>query len=163
MMLLSYNITIRRGEMTMLGKITQAEADELLKMLKETLTREIAFPEAGQQLEFKVKSKTASNVFAINIYRGKIQKLKYNIGARIELQGTMLLELHIGATNTHCNPNGEKITGSHWHIFHDGLERKWAFPAEDIQSDKFVENTILFLEKFNVVEQPNIVYQQELL
>lgn len=147
----------------MLGKITQAEADELLKMLKETLTREIAFPEAGQQLEFKVKSKTASNVFAINIYRGKIQKLKYNIGARIELHGTMLLELHIGATNTHYNPDGEKITGNHWHIFYGGLERKWAFPAEDIQSDKFVENTILFLEKFNVVEQPNVVYQQELL
>lgn len=145
------------------AKITQAEADELLKMLKETLTREIAFPEAGQQLEFKVQSKTASNVFAINIYRGKIQKLKYNIGARIEVNGTMLLELHIGATNIHWNPDGTKIIGNHWHIFHGGLERKWAFPAEDIQSDMFVENTLMFLEKFNVVDKPEVVYQQELL
>ena len=145
------------------AKITQAEADELLKMLKETLTREIAFPETGQQLEFKVQSKTASNVFAINIYRGKIQKLKYNIGARIEVNGTMLLELHIGATNIHWNPDGKKVIGNHWHIFHEGLERKWAFTAEDIQSDRFVENTIMFLEKFNVVDKPEVVYQQELL
>lgn len=144
-------------------KISQVEADELLRMLKEALVREITFPSSGQQVEFKVKGQTANNIFAVNIYRGKIQKLKYNIGARIEVNGTMLLELHIGATNTHFNPDGEKITGNHWHIFHDGLERKWAFPAEDIQSDKFVENTILFLEKFNVVEQPNIIYQQELL
>lgn len=146
-----------------MAKITQAEADELLTMLKESLAQEITFPISGQQVEFKVKGQTANNIFAINIYRGKIQKLKYNIGARIEINGTMLLELHVGATNTHRNPDGTKIIGNHWHIFHDGLERKWAFPAEDIQSDRFVENTLMFLEKFNVVDKPDIVYQQELL
>lgn len=144
-------------------KISQAEADEFLRMLKDALIREITFPSSGQQVEFKVKGQTTDNMFTINIYRGKIQKLKYNIGARIDINGIMLLELHIGATNTHVNPNGEKITSNHWHIFYDGVERKWAFPAEDIQSDRFVENTIHFLERFNVVEQPNIIYQQELL
>ena len=146
-----------------LEKITQLEADELLNMLKETLTSKINFPERGEQLEFRVKGKTISHIFAINIYRGKIQKLKYNIGARIEINGTMLLELHIGATNVHQNPNGEKVTGNHWHIFYNGLERKWAFPAEDIHSERFIENTILFLERFNVVEKPDVTYQQELL
>lgn len=144
-------------------KITQLEADELLNMLKETLIKQINFPERGEQLEFQVKAKTTSHIFAINIYRGKIQELKYNIGARIEINGIMLLELHIGPTNVHWNPNGEKIIGNHWHIFHDGLERKWAFSAEDVHSERFIENTILFLEKFNVVEKPDLTYQQELL
>lgn len=42
-------------------------------------------------------------------------------------------------------------------------EEKKAFPAEDIQSDHFVENTILFMKKFNIIEQPAINYQFELL
>lgn len=165
MWIVGYNIIIYKKAWEGIGleKITQTEADAMLTMLKESLTQEITFPTSGQQLEFKVKGKINSNVFAINIYRGKIQKAKYNIGARIEVNGTMLLELHIGATNIHWNPDGEKIIGNHWHIFHNGLERKWAFSAEDIQSDMFVENTIMFLEKFNVVDKPEVIYQQELL
>ena len=144
-------------------KLTQEEANELLNMFKETLISKIYFPESGEQTEFKVKSKITDELFCINIYRGKINRLKYNFGARIEINGIMLLELHINATNIHWNPNGEKITGTHWHIFTNGLERQWAFPAEDIKSEQFVENTIKFLEKFNVVEQPEVVHQQELL
>ena len=73
----------------------------------------------------------------------------------------MLLELHISPSNVHYNPNGEKICGSHWHIYTEEYGRNYAFPAEDVQEDAFVDNTIAFLTKFNVVEQPNINYQLE--
>lgn len=75
----------------------------------------------------------------------------------------MLLELHINPGKPHINPNGEKIVGSHWHIYTEEFGRKQAFLADDLHSDHFVENTILFMEKFNIVEKPTINYQLELI
>lgn len=70
MWIVGYNIIIYKKAWEGIGleKITQTEADAMLTMLKESLTQEITFPTSGQQLEFKVKGKINSNVFAINIY-----------------------------------------------------------------------------------------------
>lgn len=84
------------------------------------------------------------------------------MGARIEKNGIMLLELHINPSNIHSNPDGEKITGSHWHIYSEEYGRLWAFPAENIESGEFVINTILFLKRFNVIECPAVYFQAEL-
>ena len=145
------------------NKLTDAEARQLLEMTKKSLVQEINFPTRGNEKEFDVVGDTKKDIFAIKIYRGKIQPFKYNIGARIKKNGTMLLELHISPSNVHYNPNGEKICGSHWHIYTEEYGRNYAFPAEDVQEDAFVDNTIAFFTKFNVVEQPNINYQLELL
>ncbi len=144
-------------------KLTQDEAQRLLDMLKRSLIDAINFPARGATKEFDVIGDTKTDIFSINIYRAKIQPYKYNMGARIKKNGIMLLELHINPTTVHYNPDGEKITGSHWHIYKEGFGRTFAFPADDIEKDKFVENTLSFLEKFNVVEPPNISYQLELL
>lgn len=145
------------------SKLTNAEARRLLDMTKRSLIAELNFPTRGDEKEFDVVGDTKKDIFAIKIYRGKIQPFKYNIGARIKKNGTMLLELHINPSNVHRNPDGEKICGSHWHIYTEEYGRTYAFPAEDVQEDAFVDNTIAFLTKFNIVEQPNINYQLELL
>lgn len=144
-------------------KLTQDEAQRLLDMLKRSLTDLIHFPTRGDREEFDVIGDTKNDVFSINIYRSKIHPSKYNIGARIKRNGIMLLELHINSRGVHCNPDGEKIIGNHWHIYKEGFGRAFAFPADDLEDDRFVENTISFLEKFNVVECPHIVYQLEML
>ncbi len=144
-------------------KITQAEADRLLRMLKRTLISEISFPEKGESVEFQVAGDGKQDIFAINIFRGKINRLKYNIGARVVKNGVLLLELHINPSNVHSNPDGKKITGSHWHIYSEEYGRLWAFPAENIDSEEFVENTMMFLIKFNVIEFPAIHVQMELI
>lgn len=144
-------------------KLTQEEAQRLIEMIKRSLIDEINFPMRGTTKEFDVAGDTKADVFCINIYRGKISSFKYNIGARIKKNGIMLLELHINPSTVHYNPDGKKITGSHWHIYTEGFGRTYAFPAEDIEADKFVDNTIAFLKKFNVVERPNILYQLEIL
>ena len=138
------------------SKLTNAEARRLLNMTKRSLIAELNFPTRGLEKEFDVVGDTKKDIFAIKIYRGKIQPFKYNIGARIKKNGTMLLELHINPSNVHRNPDGEKICGSHWHIYTEEYGRNYAFPAEDVQEDAFVDNIIAFLMKFNVVEQPNI-------
>lgn len=66
-------------------------------------------------------------------------------------------------SNVHPNPDGIKIRGNHWHIYTEEYGRAYAFPADDIEAPDFVENTISFLERFNVIEQPEITYQLELL
>lgn len=132
-------------------------------MVKRTLVSEINFPSKGKAEEFNVVGDSKQDVFAVNIFRGKINRFKYNIGARIIKNGIMLLELHINPSNIHTNPDGEKITGSHWHIYSEEYGRLWAFVAEDIESENFVDNAIIFLEKFNVIERPTINFQLELM
>ena len=85
------------------------------------------------------------------------------MGARIKKDGILLLELHVNPGKVHPNPDGSKIIGSHWHIYTEEYGRQFAIPAEDVQSDNFVKNTLLFLEKFNVIKQPNISFQLELV
>ena len=89
--------------------------------------------------------------------------MKYEIGARIKKNGILLLELHINPGKPHLNPDGTKLVGSHWHIYTEEFYRSLAFPADDIKSNDFVNNTIHFLERFNVIEKPDIHYQLELL
>ena len=144
-------------------KITQAEADRLLKMLKRALISENSFPTKGESGEFHVAGDSKQDIFAIHMFRGKINRFKYNIGARIVKNGILLLELHINPSNVHPNPDGNKITGNHWHIYSEEYGRLWAFPAENIDSEQFVENTMLFLKKFNVIESPTINLQMEFL
>lgn len=144
-------------------KLTNTEARRLLDMTKRSLIAELAFPVRGDEKEFDVIGDTKKDIFSVNIFRGRIQPFKYNIGARIKKNGTMLLELHMNPSNVHYNPDGEKICGSHWHLYTEEYGRIYAFPADDLQSDAFVDNTISFLTKFNVIQQPNITYQLELL
>ena len=144
-------------------KLTQDEAKRLLEMMKRSLVATIDFPSRGKAKEFDVVGDTKKDVFSISVYRAKIRPFKYNFGARIKKNGIMLLELHISQSAVHRNPDGEKITGSHWHIYTEKYGRDYAFSADDVQSDLFVENAIKFLEEFNVVEKPTIVHQMEIL
>lgn len=149
--------------MSDIKKLTQEEAESLLNMLKKTLIAEIDFPSKGESLEFDVIGETKKDVFTTRIYRGKINSYKYEIGARIKKDNIMLLELHINPSKPHLNPDGEKIIGSHWHIYTEKYGRCQAFLADDIHSETFVENTIMFMKKFNIIERPSINFQLELV
>lgn len=144
-------------------KLTQKEADELLHMLKKSLVEAINFPSKNSSTEFDVQGTSKRDIFTVKIHRGKIRHNKYSIGARIKKDGVILLELHINPGNVHVNPDGEKIIGSHWHIYKEGYEHRYAFLATDITDDDFVKNTLLFFKKFNIIKEPEVRYQLELL
>ena len=144
-------------------KLSQSEAERLLNMLKKTLKGHVGFPQKGDKEEFKVIGDYKRDEFTISIFRSSIHHTTYNIGGRIDKNGVSLLELHINPTTVHTNPDGEKITGSHWHIYTEEHGRRLAVPAEGIEDDEFVKTTIHFLEKFKVVEKPEITYQIELV
>ena len=135
-------------------KMTTTEARQLLEMLKRSLIAELMLPTRGGKEEFDVVGDTNTDIFTICTYRGKINPKKYDIGARVKKNGILLLELHIGPTNVHYNPDGTEIKGSHWHIYTE---------EHDLESSSFVDNTILFLERFNVIEKPEIAFQLEVI
>ena len=144
-------------------KLTQEDAERLLAMLKNSLVESITFPSKGEQIEFDLVGDTKKDLFTAKIYRGKVNREKYDINARIKKNNILLLELHISKNKIHSNPDGTKIVGSHWHIYTEEYGRSFAYPADDIESDKFIENTITFLTKFNIIEKPTINFQLELL
>lgn len=143
-------------------KLTQEEANRLLTMLKTTLIEAINFPSQNSGKEFDVQGDTRKDIFTIKIFRSKIRYNKYTFGARIKKDGIVLLELHINPS-PHKNPDGTKIIGSHWHIYKEGFDRQFAFPAEDINSDDFIGNTMLFFDKFNLIKRPEIYFQFEIV
>ena len=149
--------------MSDMHKLTQEEAETLLNMLKRAFDDEITFPSKGESIEFDVIGDSKRDLFTTKIYRGKINSQKYEISARIKKNNLMLLELHINPSNPHLNPNGEKLIGSHWHIYTEKYGRRQAFLAEDLHSENFVENTIMFMKKFNIIERPTINFKLELV
>lgn len=145
-------------------KLTQEEADRLIDMLKTSLVETIDFPEKGKFVEFDLAGRDIKkDIFTAKIYRGKINRYKYDIGARIKKDGILLLELHIGDGLVHMNPDGVKLTGSHWHIYTEEYDRRMAVPADDVNSSEFIENTVLLLKRFHVIEEPTIHFQLELV
>lgn len=113
-------------------KLSQNEANRLLKMLKRSIINQISIPSPGKGIDFEVIGDAKNDVFAVSIYRGKLQAYKFNISGRIKKHGILLLELHIGPTAAHANPDGQKIVGDHWHIYSEEYGRAFAFPAENI-------------------------------
>lgn len=144
-------------------KLTTAEATRLIEMAKQALISEINFPTKGTSKSFDVICDTKADLFTINIYRGSIARTKCNFGARIKKNGIMLLEMHISPTQVHVNPDGTKITGSHWHIYTEEYGRSQAFPIDDLNADSFVENTLSFLTRFNIINPPNVNVQLEII
>lgn len=141
--------------------LSEKEARALIKEFKRCAKEEIEFPDAGQKKDFDAYSLDNRHQYTIHIYRGRLNPLKYNLSAR--LYSDVLLELHINPTNRHMNPDGTLILSSHWHIYSEKYGLKEAHPA-DLDAKDFVDNTILFLKTFNVVnsELPHIIYQNKI-
>ena len=141
--------------------LTQEEADLLLNLMKKSIDEYLSLPNSGDSTEISVSGIDTNDIFKISIFKSKIAN-KINFGARVSKNNVMLLELHINPTNIHPNPDGEKIIGNHWHIYKEGYNTRWAFPAEDIKNNNFIDITMKYLEKFNVVETPYIDFKLDI-
>ena len=73
-----------------------------------------------------------------------------------------LLSLDIDDVAEHRNPDGQKISGSHWHIYTEEYNRALAFPAENIDSANFVENSLLYFRKINLIHPPQVHEQSSM-
>ena len=143
-------------------QLTQEEANRLIDMVKSSLIEQLVAPGRRERVEFDVQGESKKDLFSVSIFRGRINAKRVNYNARIKMNGTVLLELHVNPTNRHMNPDGKLITGSHWHLYREGYGLQFAFPADDLSDLSFTENTIAFLKRFNVIKRPEIVEQIEI-
>ncbi|PJM79971.1 DUF6978 family protein [Bifidobacterium scaligerum] len=140
--------------------LSQDEADRLITTTKHAVEQVFKMPMAGEHnAEFHVQSDDDGEDFIIAVYQGTLNKDRHSMSARITRLGIPLLRLCVNGS-THRNPDGTQIGGTHWHIYKEGEDDWNAYPA-DIDSPDFVKDTILLLDKFNVIRKP--LFQESLI
>jgi len=111
--------------------ITQAEADALLAMEKESVSDDRHdFPVGGVSLTIPLRSQDKREQFLLDISRGRIELKKGKFQNRAR-QVVVLLRLDFGGA-PHCNPDGKVVACPHLHTYREGFGDKWAaqLPAE---------------------------------
>jgi hypothetical protein len=140
-------------------KLTQKEADMLIDMLKKTIEKEISFPSGKGRIEFDVLGDRREDVFVINISRKRINANGASYQGRVRHSGIILMRLDVNPTSVHPNPDGQKITGTHLHIYTEEYNMSMAIPF-DVENKDLFQLCYIFFERFNIIEPPAIIQQQ---
>ena len=77
---------------------------------------------------------------------------------RVRTSCIILMRLDVNPTQPHINPDGQKIMGTHLHIYTENNDMTCAVPF-DINNSDLYQLCFAFFERFNIVEPPD-VYQQ---
>lgn len=139
--------------------MTQEEAEELIKILKELYASYLKIPFPSQTLEYECKAISENSLFLISVYRSGRNNKKCTFQARTKGKNEVLLRLDINPS-PHRNPDNTIIYGSHLHIFREGYGTTYAFPF-DVEDDNLVSNFIQFLDQFNVIHDNIEVFQED--
>lgn len=70
----------------------------------------------------------------------------------------MLLEIDVNPSAIHINPDGEKISGSHLHVYTEEYDTAFAMPF-DINNKDLYQLCYSFFKRFNIIEPPNVTHQ----
>lgn len=87
------------------------------------------FPSLGGKLSIPLKSSDKNEDFILDITRSHINISKNTFQNRAR-KTIVLLRLDIDSA-PHQNPNGEKLGGTHLHIYKEGYGDKFAYPLPD--------------------------------
>jgi len=139
-------------------KLTQKEADMLIEMLKKTVEKEILFPNGKGRVEFDVLGDRREDIFAINISRKGINAAGATYQGRVRTSGAILMRLDVNPTAVHPNPDGEKITGTHLHVYTEEHDMALAIPF-DIENKDLYQVCYSFFEQFHIIEPPDVIQQ----
>jgi hypothetical protein len=139
--------------------LTQAEADELMGLIKILLSHEpIRFPRLGEQEQYELKDKeTGSITFTIDVQRKTVNVNKCTYQTRA--MGHRLLRIDLAGA-PHPNPDGTEVPCPHIHIYREGFEDSWAYPLSDYMitdTNDLVRVLIDFLEYNHVENIPHVI------
>ncbi len=137
--------------------LTTKEAENMITMLKHYVDGvALGFPDAGGKLNFSVIGETRSDKFAVSVYRQRLNETGGTFQGRTENSNIVLMRLDVNPTAVHQNPDGEKICGTHLHIYNEEYGDKFAVPFDTKDKDLF-QNCLIFLNKFNIVDSDDII------
>ena len=138
--------------------LTQAEADVLIAMAKHKVDdHPWDYPSLGGAISMPLASIDRRERFLLDVHRGRINSLKGTYQTRAR-QVVVLVRLCLGG-GAHRNPDGDRITGPHLHIYREGFGDKWAMPLPEVpfpQSADLWQTLWDFMRYCNIVEPPDI-------
>lgn len=143
--------------------MTTKEAEDLIEMLKQLVSKKLEIPKMGYDKEYEIKGINNPRFkfsFIIN-RKVRIDQHKCTYIVRDKNTGVNLLRLDTGNVE-HKNPDGKRIKGPHLHIFKEEHNATNNIPYAiefDINDPSLVANCVEFLKRFNVVDYPPIVEQ----
>ena len=109
--------------------LTQAEADQLIRMTKHFIRRPatITIP-PGTDDTYELAGADHREAFLPDVWRGtlRLSKLKFQNRVRTAV---ILVRLDVDGA-PHTNPDGAYLTGTHLHLFREGYEDRWAYPLD---------------------------------
>ena len=101
---------------------TQAEADDLLAVSKESVLREVfTWLESTRQEELFVELDGKKRKFALHLNRNP-----FEIRLHLRAKGSNVGLARIDNAAQHINPDGAIITGPHLHWYREGADLAWA-------------------------------------
>lgn len=104
--------------------LTQAEADALIAMGKTFARPSTVSMPGGTDVTYDLVGDDPHERFLLDLWRGtlKLSKLKFQARGKKVI---VLVRLDIDGA-PHTNPDGNKIGGTHLHVYREGYEDRWA-------------------------------------
>ncbi len=109
--------------------LTQAEADQFIQMAKHFVRppASISIP-PGLDDTFELAGPGDREKFHLDIWRGTIRLTKLKFQNRVQ---TMLVLVRLDVDGApHTNPDGQRLIGTHLHLFREGYDDRWAYPVD---------------------------------
>lgn len=135
--------------------LTQSEADALIAMEKRLVRRVTISMPPGVDTTHQLVGSDERERFLLDLRRGAIRVSKVNLQTRGR-NVVVLVRLDVDGA-PHTNPDGQRISGTHLHVYREEFEDKWAFPLNPAE---FADTTDLarafrdFCRYSNVVDAP---------
>lgn len=109
--------------------LTQAEANQFMQMAKHFVLApaSISIP-PGTDVTYELASLDNREKFLLDVWRGTLRLTKLRFQSRVRTI-VVLVRLDVDGA-PHTNPDGQKLTGTHLHLFREGYEDKWAYPVD---------------------------------
>lgn len=109
--------------------ITQAEADALLQLIKHFVRppASITIP-PGSDESYELNDTAGRETFLLDVWRGTLRLTKVKFQNRVRTV-IVLARLDVDGA-PHTNPDGQRLAGTHLHLFKEGYDDRWAYPVD---------------------------------
>jgi len=135
--------------------LTQAEADTLIAMDKRFAQSKTITLLPGSDQTHELIGSADRERFLLDLWRGtlRLTKLKYQTRGR---KAIVLVRLDIDGA-PHTNPDGQRLGGTHVHVYREGYEDRWAFTPDpaDFRNPSDMQRTFRdFCDYCHILDPP---------
>jgi len=107
--------------------LSQVEADALIAMDKRFRSPAAVVLGPGTDDTRELLGSDDRELFLLDLWRGTLRLSKIKLQTRAR-KVVVLVRLDVDGA-PHTNPDGNKIGGTHLHVYREGFDDKWAYPV----------------------------------